>query len=99
MTNSHLLVLVALAALALSLRWAGFLAARSERAPSAFGRFLAALPPSLLAALVASSAAKGGAPAMVAVGSALALYLLVKNELVAAFGGVALAFGLSLLIG
>lgn len=99
MTGSPLLMLVALAALCLALRWAGFLAARSERAPSAFGRFLAALPPSLLAALVASSAASNGASAMVAVGSALGLYLLVRNELVAAFGGVALAFGLSLLIG
>lgn len=100
MTNSPLLLLVALAALALGLRWAGFLAAaRSERAPSAFGRFLAVLPPSLLAALVASSAADGGTPALIAVGAALALFLVAKNELIAAFGGVGLAFGLSLLLG
>jgi uncharacterized membrane protein len=87
--------LLALALLCLAVRWAGFLAASADRIPPRLRRFIEGVPAPLLAALVASSAAAEGAGAMVAVGAAVLLMIVLRNEIIAAVGGVGLALLLS----
>ena len=88
----ELAALAALAVLCLAVRWAGFLAASSDLISPALRKFIERIPAPLLAALVASSAAAEGLGAMIAVITAVLLMVLVRNEIVAAIGGVALAF-------
>lgn len=90
--QAELVVLAALAALCLAVRWAGFLLASADRIPAKARRFIEGLPAPLLAALVASSAASDSTGAAIAVVAAVLLMVLLRNEIVAAVGGVALAF-------
>ncbi|HEY0626603.1 MAG TPA: AzlD domain-containing protein [Allosphingosinicella sp.] len=92
MGKDDLLALLALAALCLAVRWTGFLAASAGRIPKEAQRFIGAVPASLIAALVVSSAAQSGAGGFLAVGAALLLMFVLKNELLAALGGVTAAF-------
>ena len=88
-------LLLALAVLCLAVRWAGFLAASRTQLPPMLERMVASVPVPLLASLVASSAVQAGAAAMIAVVVAISLVLVIRNEILAALGGVAAAFLLS----
>jgi uncharacterized membrane protein len=84
-------MLLALVALCLGVRWAGFLAASRAGLPPKLERLISSIPAPLLAALVASSAVSQGLSAVVAVTAALLLMVAVGNEIVAAAVGVGLA--------